>query len=97
MIYDLLAPIYDVVNGDIDYSAWADFIERIVEKEGIGCRPELVLDLGCGTGSMTIELAKRGYDMTRIIRECKPYCQGVHIMALGWESKVPALLELAGL
>lgn len=33
----------------------------------------------------------------RIIRECKAYCQGVHIMALGWESKVPALLELAGL
>ena len=33
----------------------------------------------------------------RIIKECKPYCQGVHIMALGWESKVPALLELAGL
>lgn len=66
MIYDLLAPIYDVVNGDLDYSAWADFIERIIEKEGIGCRPELVLDLGCGTGSMTIELAKRGYDMTGI-------------------------------
>ncbi|EET62834.1 methylenetetrahydrofolate reductase (NAD(P)H) [Marvinbryantia formatexigens DSM 14469] len=33
----------------------------------------------------------------RIIKECKPYCQGVHIMALGWESKVPALLEQAGL
>ena len=33
----------------------------------------------------------------RIIRECRPYCQGVHIMALGWEDKVPALLELAGL
>ena len=33
----------------------------------------------------------------RIIKECKPYCQGVHIMALGWESKVPALLEAAGL
>ena len=33
----------------------------------------------------------------RIIRECKPYCQGVHIMALGWEAKVPALLEQAGL
>ncbi len=31
----------------------------------------------------------------RIIKECKPYCQGVHIMALGWESKVPALLKLA--
>ena len=33
----------------------------------------------------------------RIIKECKPYCQGLHIMALGWESKVPALLEQAGL
>ena len=32
-----------------------------------------------------------------IIKACKPYCQGVHIMALGWESKVPALLKQAGL
>ena len=31
----------------------------------------------------------------RIIRECKPYCQGVHIMAMGWESKVPDILKLA--
>jgi 5,10-methylenetetrahydrofolate reductase len=33
----------------------------------------------------------------RIIRECKSYCQGVHIMALGWESKVPDILAQAGL
>ncbi len=33
----------------------------------------------------------------RLIRECKPYCQGVHIMALGWEAKVPEILKLAGL
>ncbi|MBR5113889.1 MAG: methylenetetrahydrofolate reductase [Oscillospiraceae bacterium] len=33
----------------------------------------------------------------RIIRECKPYCQGVHIMALGWEAKVPEILKLAGI
>ena len=32
-----------------------------------------------------------------IIRECRPYCQGVHIMALGWESRVPDLLKLAGI
>ena len=30
-----------------------------------------------------------------IIKACKPYCQGLHIMALGWESKVPMLLEQA--
>lgn len=34
---------------------------------------------------------------SRIIRACKPYCQGVHIMALGWESKVPELLKAAGI
>ncbi len=33
----------------------------------------------------------------RLIKECRPYCQGVHIMALGWESKVPEILKLAGL
>ena len=33
----------------------------------------------------------------KIIRECKPYVQGVHIMALGWEAKVPELLKQAGI
>ena len=33
----------------------------------------------------------------KIIKECRPYCQGVHIMALGWEAKVPQILELAGI
>ena len=33
----------------------------------------------------------------KIIKECKPYCHGVHIMALGWEAKVPELLKLAGI
>ena len=33
----------------------------------------------------------------RIIKECRPYCQGLHIMALGWEAKVPELMKLAGI
>ena len=65
MIYDLIAPFYDSVNSHIDYKAWADFIERIFVRE-MKQKPELVLDLGCGTGRMTLELAKRGYDMTGI-------------------------------
>ena len=40
-------------------------------------------------GITGVEIAARN------IKECKPYCQGVHIMALGWESKVPDLLKLA--
>jgi methylenetetrahydrofolate reductase (NADPH) len=33
----------------------------------------------------------------RIIKEIKDCCQGVHIMAMGWEDKVPAILDGAGL
>ena len=39
-----------------------------------------------------------GVEITaRLIKQCLPYCQGVHIMAQGWESKVPDILKLAGL
>ena len=65
MIYDLLAPFYDAINRDISYPEWADFIEEIFRRE-CKCRPELVLDLGAGTGRMTLELAERGYDMTGV-------------------------------
>ena len=64
-IYTLLAPFYDAMNGDVDYEGWADFYERELrryEKE----KTSLVLDLGCGTGSMTKALAHRGYDMTGV-------------------------------
>jgi len=32
-----------------------------------------------------------------IIKELKGMCQGVHIMPIGWEKKVPAILDAAGL
>ena len=60
--YGAISTIYDKVNSHIDYSAWADFIEKCFDKY-LGTRPSLLLDLACGTGSMTLELAKRGYDM----------------------------------
>lgn len=33
----------------------------------------------------------------RLIKDMKPLCQGVHIMAIGWEKMVPAVLDAAGL
>ena len=89
MIYDLLAPYYDAINADIDYVKWANFIEKILNKE-CRSRPELVLDLGCGTGKMTLELAKRGYDMTGIdyspemldIARCEAEKQGYDVLWL---------------
>jgi len=65
MIYDLLAPIYDKVNREWDYERWADAIMKTVRREFVG-KPELGLDLGCGTGAMTIPLAKAGLDMIGI-------------------------------
>ena len=33
----------------------------------------------------------------RIIRELRPLCQGVHLIAAGWEARLPQVLEQAGL
>jgi methylenetetrahydrofolate reductase (NADPH) len=41
---------------------------------------------------------ERGLELTaRVMRELKDLCQGVHIMAIGWEAYVPALLKAAGI
>ena len=32
-----------------------------------------------------------------VIEDIKPLCQGIHLMALGWEEHVPAILDRAGL
>ncbi len=61
-IYESLAPVYDQINEDIDYEHWADVLCEWLKESG--CAPHgVILDLGCGTGSMTIPLAKRGFDM----------------------------------
>lgn len=33
----------------------------------------------------------------RLIKELKPMCQGIHIMPIGWDKKVPLVLDAAGL
>jgi 5,10-methylenetetrahydrofolate reductase len=42
--------------------------------------------------------SKTGVEMcAELIKALKPLCQGVHIMAIGWEKKVPQILQSAGL
>lgn len=60
--YHAISAFYDRINADLDYDAWADYIEREFCAH-LPQKPELVLDLACGTGSMTLALARRGYDM----------------------------------
>ena len=60
--YNVIAGVYDRINSGVDYGRWGDYVEEMLGKY-LAARPELVLDLACGTGSMTLELAGRGYDM----------------------------------
>jgi 5,10-methylenetetrahydrofolate reductase len=43
------------------------------------------------------KVAKSVEIASRLIKELKPMCQGVHIMPIGWDKKVPLVLEAAGL
>ncbi len=63
--YEKFAGFYDqLMREDIDYERIADYIENIFTEYDID--PELVCDLACGTGNVTIPLAKRGYEMIAV-------------------------------
>ena len=57
--YTTLACAYDGLTTDVPYEAILDFLEAILRRSGK--KPATVLDLACGTGSMSLLLAQRGY------------------------------------
>lgn len=72
-------------------AAMARFMNRNVA--GIYVPDELLDEMEKAENKVqkSIELA------ARLITEMKDMCQGIHIMAMGWESRVPAILDTAGL
>jgi SAM-dependent methyltransferase len=62
--YGPLARWYDSLTGDVPYESFADFYEQIFSRR---TRPvKTVLDLACGTGTLTWILAARGYEMIAV-------------------------------
>lgn len=59
--YGPLAAWYDRLTGDVPYGAFADHYEAEFARDGGEFR--LLLDVCCGTGTLTAELARRGYEL----------------------------------
>ena len=57
--YHALAASYDRLTNDVDYEATVEFYMDILRREGV--TPRTVVDLACGTGSVTAILARMGY------------------------------------
>ena len=75
-------------------AAMANFMNNNIA--GINITAEMIEELKADKEKAKAGIT--GVEITaRIIRQCREYCQGVHIMALGWESKVPDILKAAGL
>ncbi|MDO4553998.1 MAG: class I SAM-dependent methyltransferase [Lachnospiraceae bacterium] len=59
--YESFAMVYDTFMDNVPYEKWANEYEQILSQYGI--RDGLILDLGCGTGNMTLQFQKKGFDM----------------------------------
>lgn len=59
--YTGFAQVYDLFMDNVPYEEWGDYLQKILEREGI--KDGLLLDLGCGTGRLTRVMAAKGFDM----------------------------------
>ncbi|MDP6124597.1 MAG: class I SAM-dependent methyltransferase [Candidatus Latescibacteria bacterium] len=59
--YEVLADIYDQVMLHVDYDEWADFVELVLNEHHVSGRS--LTEAACGTGTLAIELAKRGWQV----------------------------------
>ncbi len=59
--YGTFAAFYDALTQDVDYAAWAEHLLALIDRHG-GSAAQ-ILDLACGSGSLSLELAARGCDV----------------------------------
>ena len=61
MSYSCFAQFYDILTQNIPYRERGEYFHALFQKYGLPGK--IVLDLACGTGSLTEVLAEKGYDM----------------------------------
>lgn len=61
VVYKSFAQVYDLFMNNVPYEEWCRYLTGLLEEYGIP--GGLLLELGCGTGSMTELLSQKGYDM----------------------------------
>ena len=61
MSYDDFSRFYDRLTDNVEYKKRADYFCRLLSMCGIN--EGILLDLGCGTGSMSVEMAKKGFEV----------------------------------
>ena len=61
MSYSSLAEVYDKLTENVEYEKRAEYIHSLLLKNGAD--RGVLLDLACGTGTLSVELSKFGYDM----------------------------------
>lgn len=59
--YNAFASFYDKLTANVSYSDRAEYFKKIIEQNK--GQVELLLDLACGTGSLSIELSRCGYEV----------------------------------
>lgn len=60
--YGILAAFYDRLMADTAYGERADYLLRLMARHGRP-QPDMLLDLACGSGNLTVPLAERGIEM----------------------------------
>lgn len=84
--YQSFALLYDELMADVPYDKWIRYVEEMFKQYGNGVNRR-ILDVGCGTGSISVPLARKGYHVTGIdlsedmlaVAHSKAYQAGVDV------------------